>query len=276
MAFFERAAKIVEKEYEYGNNNTSVIDTSLEPFIQKPFREIIDEIVTSQPGGLGKTVLYPGCGTDIIGCMLRTGAETLIGLDMVDPSFYPGLEESKVVSESTKNVTEMVHIITDMTTSLKIITDTTREKFFDVLDISNNKLVASFTLFGIPRKVIVYVGVDADKVRLTDIGPVDVVVINGYTPSSSFFAYYKPKFVMTSEDEFSGGKLVGTFRCFVLGALFNVYENMYHILDLTDANDPLILAKATLLKEYFNVSTGEIRQLGVSGGRKTRRKNRSK
>ena len=35
------------------------------------------------------------------------------------------LEESKVVSESTKNVTEMVHIITDMTTSLKIITDTT-------------------------------------------------------------------------------------------------------------------------------------------------------
>jgi hypothetical protein len=199
MSFLEEAETLATLHLSI--NDKEVIDKSLIPYITMPIKDVVEDVVLTQKtpaGRLGDTVLYLGCSTDIVRCLLITGASTLIGIDLVDTLFYPGLEESVEVNEFTKGVTESVHIIKSITHNIQIADDREGEKIIDYLNISGNKLVADFTLAGIKRHVVVYVGEDANTFRPSEAQNVDVVFLSAMAPSANFFAHYKPNYYVSN------------------------------------------------------------------------------
>ena len=92
MTLYERAKKLAQIE-RFDDDDIVTIETNNVKYLKKSFKNVIIDSVKSLVNVIGieaqnDLVLYPGCATDIVRCMLITCAKTLIGVDLVDPYFY--------------------------------------------------------------------------------------------------------------------------------------------------------------------------------------------
>lgn len=255
-------------------------ETKLIKYLLTPFRSFVKDCVHSYQNVLddhvtNKLVFYPGCATDIIRCILITKAVNLVGVDMVDPTFYPGLDESETPSNHTRNVAELTSIMQRMTKDLLLIETaipdsverTKNDKLFGSMDITGNKLTCSFKLFKVRRNVTVYVGKDANSFvpqELKD-ARINVMFHSAYTSDMETILKYQPKYVIVPEGELEYS-LTPTTRKFKKtwhwsGDYDFTGDSMAQILDKKTQSDPLVLAKAHIIKEVCNSTRFEVIQL---------------
>ena len=209
-----------------------------------------------------------------------------IGIDRVDPYFYPGLEDSRNVSAVTKQLVELVHIARQITLDLRLIgmvfpDAVSSTKLLNSFDInpSKNKLTMTFQLFGIMRIVEVTVGVDANSfVCPRTVKRPITVFLSAFTPKKRFFETVKPTTVIAPPGEFSeangGGGMVRSTSIPIQYFTADIDLNrMYPILNVTKRTDPLLITKATVLTEIISIGTIHVFTLRktIERTRKTRR-----
>jgi hypothetical protein len=278
---------LTQSLYDKSNNEVIEVNMSLKKYLQKSYHQIISHVIFTQHNALSElkhipdfnsaTVIYPGCATDIIRCMLITNAKTIFGFDMVDSYFYPGLEqESAFVSEDTKNVTELVHIVKQMTYDLQIIQNVypdslNKDKLFDMVDIRHNKLIIKFKLFDIPRSVIVYTGIDVNSIDIKHFAPLfeksNILFLSGFTPNIRFLNTVNPKYIIAPIHEFATNefttnkiKIINTFDVEFLYHDIKFIYSLLRILNTIDDTNPMIIEKAYLLCDIIGTQKFEIIQ----------------
>ena len=267
---------------DYLNNDIIEQDSLLEKYLRYSYEQIITYVILTQINAISDLkyttdsdiVLYPGCATDIIRCMLITKAKTIIGIDIVDSYFYTGLDQgSVIISENTKNIIELVHIIKQITYDLQIIKNiysnsVNKDNMFDIIDISNNKLTIKFNLFDIPRTVIVYTGVDVNNININDFisayKNINIVFLSGFIPNIKFFKTINPKYIFAPLYEFRSDitKTIDSFivEFFCHNIDFININLMSRILDTIDITNPIIIEKAHLLCDIIGRQIFEIIQ----------------
>jgi hypothetical protein len=278
MSFLEKAKKLIVKEVwaedDDGEDYLVSTDKTLVKYIRKPvehlFRDIINEWHQVFPH-VNETVVYPGCATDIIRCLLITKAKMLIGMDLVDPNFYPAILEAPGASEIVKNMNELVTISNVVAEEISLIRSCyegalAEENAFRTLDITGNRLVMDFDLFGIPRHVVVYTGVDANTFVPPELRGkhIDVMFHNAYTVDRSTIQKLRPTYVLTPWKEFYDDipSQIATFDLhFWSSEIWKLIVELGTILDTKDAKDPLILAKAIMLKTFIEKNVVEVHRL---------------
>jgi len=132
-------------------------------------------------------VVYPGCGIDIFRCLAMTNARRIIGIDIVDRSFYPG---SQAATAATAATIELVNIFNQLARVLQ----------FTFVEIQNNRLELRFQWSGARRTVVIYI---ANANTFPEIKEPCGVFLAGFRPSAAFFKRFKPVYVMAPRFEFS-------------------------------------------------------------------------
>lgn len=251
-------------------------DRSLIPYLQMNFSEILADSLASQEfmdEKLIHTVYYPGCATDIIRCLTITCARILIGVDHIDPSFYPEIENTKEMLTINKNKIVLVNILKQMTQDIKNIRlayDKTNHDDNQIIsaDIYESIIIVKLILFGIDRKVIIYVGDKYDGNNCDhlydgqgNVPHIDTIFLSGFCPDKKVFEIIKPKYIIAPPYEY---KYIDkeTTLCTIKTKYFNTTTDFftYDILNTIDTTDPNIIAKAMMLKQYMVVQKFNIIQ----------------
>jgi len=275
LTIAKQHATIITSGPDAANPGKDIIthDKRLIPYLHKTFNTITKHTFDTQKSKYTcDTVIYPGCATDILRPILITDATLFIGIDLVDSHFYPGLDmdTQRPVTARTKNTAELVHILRILTTDLKLLHNTDM-KVLQSAEICNNTLTVTFSLFGKKRKVIIYVGVDANRFRpSTPVKGTTCVFTSSFTPNNAFFQYYTPLFIISPVGEYNADKPQDRDTITVNSVRSNEMTfPIISILDITNDKNPLLIAKADILKDIILIQTFEIHQV-LQTTRKTR------
>jgi len=235
--FLKEATRIATRTMSSLNSDGEEIvfkSKTLVPFLRQDSKTIRDTCLQSMTAFskivMTECVVYPGCGIDIFRCLAMTNARRIIGIDIVDRSFYPG---SRTATADTAATVELVSIFNQLSRDLQ----------FTFVEIQKNRLELRFQWAGARRTVVIYI---ANANTFPEITEPCGVFLAGFRPSAAFFKRFKPVFVIAPRFEFSSPSYTVTKTAFVMH-LISKDDGFEEILDVT--NGAMLIVKAHALKQ---------------------------
>lgn len=239
--------------------------TSLVRFMKIPLVDTIKNLLTISRVQKAKTVFYPGISTDILFPIITTDCDLLIGVDLVDPSFFPILKcsEPNKLDPVFQNKIEAYYILDTLSKNLNLLSEI--DSRFPDVPFSNIstvpykdgiRLSIKFEFLKRMRTIIIYIGYDANTFIPKELYGNFLLYQSAFTLDEKVIQKLKPAYILAPIGETGVDcKLAKSSQKSVILPLLDKIDVDDFLLDLEGEN---VVIKAYILSKLLFPITYEL------------------